>query len=95
MVSAQFQLHIACKIKQVSSEKFNCTLCDPWIEPLLGHKLINLEDFRSKQGFFLGLFREKKPKAKFVFSPIVEVVGYFSFKKYTTWKKCRGRKRSL
>jgi len=30
-------------------------LFDPWIEPLLGHKLIILKDFKSKQGFFLHL----------------------------------------
>jgi hypothetical protein len=27
-------------------------LCGLWIEPLLGHKLINFENFRSKHGFF-------------------------------------------
>jgi hypothetical protein len=48
MDSAQSQPHIACKIKQVNNERFDCTLCDPWIEPLLGHKLINPEIFISK-----------------------------------------------
>jgi hypothetical protein len=56
-------------------------LCDPWIEPLLGHKLISLEDFRSKQGFFLRLFREKKHEGKFVLRPIAKVVGYSRLKK--------------
>ncbi len=62
MVSTQSQPYIACKIKQVSSEKFDCTLCDPWIEPLLQHKLISFTNFKSKQGFFLFLFREKNLK---------------------------------
>jgi hypothetical protein len=44
-------------------------MCDPWIGPLLGHKLINLEDFKSKQGFFLCLFREKNLEGKFVLNP--------------------------
>jgi len=47
-------------------------LCDPWIEPLLGHKLINLKDFKSKQGFLLCLFRKKKPEGKFVLIPIAK-----------------------
>ncbi len=58
--SAQFQPHIACKIKHVNNEKFDCTLCDPWIEPLVKHKLVSLEYFKSKHGFFLCLFRTKK-----------------------------------
>jgi hypothetical protein len=60
VVFTQFQPHIICKIKQVSGEEFDCTLCDPWIEPLLRHKFISLEDFRSKHGFFLRLFRKKR-----------------------------------
>jgi hypothetical protein len=52
MVFAQSQPCIVCKIKQVNSEEFAYMLCGPWIEPLLGHKLINLENFRSKHGFF-------------------------------------------
>jgi hypothetical protein len=47
----------------------------------LGHKLINFEIFISKQGFFLCLFKENKLESKFVFNPIVEVVGYFNLKK--------------
>jgi hypothetical protein len=66
VVFAQFQPCIACKIKQVSDEEFNCTLCDPWIKPLLRHKFISFEDFRSKNGFFPCLFRKKKPQCKFV-----------------------------
>jgi hypothetical protein len=58
-------------------------LCDPWIKPLLGHKLINLEDFRSKQGLFLCLFRGKKLEGKFVLSPTTKVMGYPSLKKNT------------
>jgi hypothetical protein len=58
-------------------------LCDPWIEPLLGHELINLEDFRTKQGFFLHLFRENKLEGKFVLSP---TTCYSSLKTYTTRK---------
>jgi hypothetical protein len=40
----------------------------------------------SKQGFFLCLFKENKLESKFVFNPIVEVVGYFSLKKNKTKK---------
>jgi hypothetical protein len=58
-------------------------LCDPWIEPLLGHKLISPQDFKSKQGFFFHLFRENKPKGKNFISP---TTGYCSLKKYTTGK---------
>ncbi len=58
----------------------------PWIEPLLRHKLISLEDFKSKQGFSLCLFREKKLEGKFVLSPIIKVMGYSSLKKDTTRK---------
>jgi dTDP-4-dehydrorhamnose 3,5-epimerase-like enzyme len=47
-------------------------MCNPWIEPLLGHKFINPKDFKSKQGFFLRLFKEKKPEGKFVLSPITK-----------------------
>jgi hypothetical protein len=61
-------------------------LCVPWIEPLLGHKLISPKDLRLKQGFFLHLFREKKPKGKFILSPTTKVVGYFTLKKYRTRK---------
>jgi hypothetical protein len=64
-------------------------LCDPWIEPLLGHKLISLEDLKSKQGFFLRLFKEKRPKGKFFLSPTTEVVGCSSLKKNTTWKSAK------
>jgi len=48
MVSIQSQPHIAYKIQWVSSEEFDYTLYDPWIEPLLGYKLISHKDFRSK-----------------------------------------------
>jgi hypothetical protein len=58
-------------------------LCDPWIEPLLGHQLISLENFRSKQGFFLCLFKENKLEGKFVLSP---TTCYSSLKNYTTRK---------
>jgi hypothetical protein len=64
-------------------------LCDPWIEPLLGHKFINLKDFISKQVFFHCLFREKKPKGKFVLSPTIKVVGYFNMKKDTRRKNAK------
>jgi hypothetical protein len=95
MVSSQSQPCIIRKIKQINSEEFDYMLCDPWIEPLLGHKLINLEDFKSKQGFFLCLFKEKKLESKFVLSPTTEVMGYSSLKKDTRisakaieeWKK--------
>jgi hypothetical protein len=35
-------------------------LCGPWIEPLLGHKLISLEDFKSKERFFSFAYLEKR-----------------------------------
>ncbi len=73
MVFVQSQPHVACKIKHVSNEKFDYTLCDPWIEPLLGHMLINPKDFRSKHGFFLCLFRKKKLKGKFVLNPTTKL----------------------
>jgi hypothetical protein len=89
MVSSQSQPCIIRKIKQINSEEFDYMLCDPWIEPLLGHKLISLEDLKSKQGFFLRLFKEKKPKGKFFLSPTTEVVGCSSLKKNTTWKSAK------
>jgi hypothetical protein len=55
-------------------------LCDPWIEPLLGHKLISLEDFRSKEGFSFAYIEKKKPEGKFVLNPIAEVMGYSNLK---------------
>jgi len=64
-------------------------LCDPWIEPLFGHKLISPTNFRSKQGFFLHLFRKKKHEGKFVLNPITEVVGYSNLKKNTTRKSAK------
>jgi hypothetical protein len=64
-------------------------LYDPWIEPLLGHKLISPKDFKSKQGFFLCLFKEMKVEGKFVLSPTIEVMGYSSLKKYTTRKNVK------
>jgi hypothetical protein len=63
--------------------------CDPWIEPLLGHKFINLEDFKSKQDFFLCLFKEKKLEGISVLSPTIEVMGYFNLKKNTTRKSAK------
>jgi hypothetical protein len=110
MIFAKSQPRITCKIKQANNEKFDHTLCDPWIEPLLRHKLVSLENFKSKQGFFLCLFREKKIEGKFVLSPTIEIMGYSSLKKYTTrknakaieeWgknskrKKCKGRRSIL
>jgi hypothetical protein len=89
MVSAQSPPRITCKIKQVNSEKFDYTLCDPWIEPLFRHKLISLEDLKSKQGFFLCLFKEKKLEGKFVLSPTIEVMGYSNMKKDTTRKNAK------
>jgi dTDP-4-dehydrorhamnose 3,5-epimerase-like enzyme len=56
-------------------------LYDLWIEPLLGHKLIGPKDFKSKQGFFFYLFKEKKLEGKFVLNPTAKVMGYSSFKK--------------
>ncbi len=64
-------------------------MCDPWIEPLFGHKLINPKDFKSKHGFFLCLFRKKKPKGKYVLSCIAKVVGYSSLKKDTIGKSAK------
>jgi hypothetical protein len=58
-------------------------LCDPWIETLLKHKFINLEDFVSKQKFFLHLFRQV------CFKFHMEVVGYSSLKINKTWKNVR------
>jgi hypothetical protein len=42
------------------------------MEPLFGHKFINPENFKSKQGFFLCLFKEKKLEGKFVLNPTTE-----------------------
>jgi hypothetical protein len=53
-------------------------LYDPWIETFLGHKLVNLEDFRTKQRFFLHLFKDYQPKGYFVLSLAIEVVGYLA-----------------
>ncbi len=63
VVFAQFQPCIACKIKHVSNEEFDCTLCDPWIEPLLRHKFISLEDFKSKMVFSFASLEKKNLKA--------------------------------
>ncbi len=50
---------------------------------MLGHKFISLEDFRSKQVFFLCLFIKKKLEGKNFLIPTIEVVGYSSLKKNT------------
>jgi hypothetical protein len=62
-------------------------LCDPWIEPLLGHKFISPAKFQIQTRFFLCLFKKKRTEGKFVLSPIVEVVGYFNLKKINTTRK--------
>jgi len=43
---------------------------------LLKHSLETQENFKAKQGFFLCLFKEKKPIGKFVLSPTVKLVDY-------------------
>jgi hypothetical protein len=55
-------------------------LCDPWIEFLLKHKLVNCEHLKTKQGFFLRLFKDKYLKGHFVLNLTIEVVGYSSIK---------------
>jgi hypothetical protein len=67
-------------------------LCDPWIKPWLGHKLINFEDFKSNQSFFFRLFKEKKLEGKFVLSFTTKVMGYFSLKKNRTKKSTKAIK---
>jgi hypothetical protein len=62
MVYVQSQPCIACKIKQVNTEEFDYTLYDPWIEPLLGHKFISLQDFKSKQGFSFSYLKKENLK---------------------------------
>jgi hypothetical protein len=47
---------------------------------LLGHSLKSQKDFKAKQGFYLHLFIKQKPKGKFVVSPTIELVGFYSFK---------------
>jgi hypothetical protein len=65
---------ISCKIKQENGEEFDYTLCEPWIKVLFKHNLETQKNFVTKQGFFLRLFREKKPIGKF--SPSTKLVGY-------------------
>ncbi len=80
MVHLRTQTSISCKIKQDNGDECDCVLCDPWIEFLLEHKLMSLEDFRIKQGFFLHLFIYNKLEGHFILSPIIEVVGYSTLK---------------
>jgi hypothetical protein len=63
MVCAQSQLCIACKIKHVNIGIFDYMLYDPWIEQLFGHKLINLQDFKSKQGFSFAYLKKENLNA--------------------------------
>ncbi len=55
-------------------------LCDPWIKSLLEHKLMNLEDFRTKQRLFLCLFKDEQPKVHFISNLTIEVVSYSTTK---------------
>jgi len=48
---------------------------------LLGHDLINPENFKQKQGFFLKLFQEKNPKGRFILNPIAEIAKFYVFNK--------------
>jgi hypothetical protein len=58
-ICLETQVQISCMIKQENGDEYNCVLCDPWIKSLLGHKLVNPKDFKTKQGFFLCLFMDK------------------------------------
>jgi hypothetical protein len=80
MVKIENQVRISYKIKQNSGEEFNYTLCEPWIKSLLRHNLKNQEYFKIKQGFYLCLFKEEKPKGKLVLNPTTKLVGCCFFK---------------
>jgi len=80
MVIIESQVQISYKIKQSNGEEFNYTLCEPWIKSLLGYNLKNQEYFKTKQGFYLCLFKEEKPKDKFVLNPTTKLVGFCSLK---------------
>ncbi len=54
--------------------------CDPWIKSSLAHKLVNLEEFKTKQRFFLCLFHDKYLEGCFVLNLTIEVVGYSMIK---------------
>jgi hypothetical protein len=69
MVIIENQARISCKIKQDNNEKFDCTLCEPWIKTLLGHNLKSQKDCKTKQGLYLHLFKEKKTKREICFEP--------------------------
>jgi hypothetical protein len=81
IVRVESQLHIFCIIKQHNNNDCDCIVTRSWIKSLLGHDLINLENFKQKQGFFLRLFQEKNPKGRFILSPIVEIAKFYVFNK--------------
>ncbi len=80
MVIIENQAQFFCKIKQDNNEKFDCTLCEPWIKTLLGHSLKSQEDFKTNKVFTFICSKRKKPKGKFFLSPIAKLVSFCSFK---------------
>ncbi len=74
MVETHKEPRIFCKIKQENGENFDNTLCEPWIKVLLKHNLEIQINIIAKQGFFIHLFKEKKPIGKI--SPTAKLVRY-------------------
>jgi hypothetical protein len=80
ILGVECQPHIFCKIKQQNGNDCDSILIGSWIKSLFGHDLINFENFKQKQGFFLR-FRKKCTKGRFILSLIAEIVRFFIFNK--------------
>jgi hypothetical protein len=55
-IGVENQPRIYYKINQQNGDDYDCIFIGSWIKSLFGHDLINLENFKQKQNFFLKLF---------------------------------------
>jgi hypothetical protein len=80
-VSSQFQCKPKHKLHAKLSKKVARNLTMVYVTFGSKHFLIiNLgtpKDFKKMEGFFLRLFRDKKPKRKFILNPIAKVIGFY------------------
>ncbi len=81
MVSILNKTRINYKIKVDNGKEVDHVLINARIKPLLGCRLTMLEEFKSKQGVYMKVFKGKWLIGKFFLSPIVEIVGFLAIKK--------------
>jgi hypothetical protein len=73
-----------------NGEEVDHVLISAWIKPLLGCRLTMLEEFKSKQGVYMKVFKGKWLIGKFFLNRIAKIVGFSTIpkkKKKTSHKK--------